>query len=163
MVDHARARRLAVRIRQITAATLEREVKDPRLAMVTVTDARVTPDLREATVYYTVFGDDTDRQGSAIALESARGVVRSAVGRALGVRYTPSIAFIEDVVPERAGRLEELLEKAREADAGLAAVRVGAEPAGDPDPYRVPRVRDEEPEDAEVEPGPVEPVAPDRP
>jgi ribosome-binding factor A len=58
MVDVARARKLAVRVREIVAETLETQVKDPRLGMVTITDAKVTPDLREATLYYTVFGDD---------------------------------------------------------------------------------------------------------
>ena len=99
MVDVARARRLAVRIREIAAATLELQVKDPRLGMVTVTDARVTPDLREATVFYTVLGDDTAVQESAQALASATGVVRAAVGKQTGVRYTPSITFVADIVP----------------------------------------------------------------
>ena len=56
MVDQARARRLAKRISQIVASALEHEVKDPRLTMVTITDTRVTGDLRDATVYYTVLG-----------------------------------------------------------------------------------------------------------
>ena len=71
MVDVARARKLAVRIREIVAATLETQVKDPRLGMVTITDARVTPDLREATVFYTVYGDDIARQDSARSTGSA--------------------------------------------------------------------------------------------
>ena len=59
MADPARARKLAVRIRQIVSAAIETQIKDPRLGMVTVTDARVTNDLREATVFYTVYGDET--------------------------------------------------------------------------------------------------------
>ena len=81
MADKARARRLAVRIREIVATALETQVKDPRLGLVTITDARVSPDLMDATVFYTVYGDDAERDGSAAALESARGVLRSA-GRA---------------------------------------------------------------------------------
>lgn len=138
MVDVARARRLAVRIREVVATTLERQVKDPRLGMVTITDARVTPDLREATVFYTVYGDDSDRAGSAAALESARGVLRAAVGRQTGVKFTPSLAFVADVVPERAADLEELLARAREADAQVQRLAEDAEPAGEPDPYRTP-------------------------
>ena len=65
MVDQARARRLAKRITQIVADALEHEVKDPRLAMVTITDTRVTGDLREATVYYTVLGDRVDADPDA--------------------------------------------------------------------------------------------------
>jgi ribosome-binding factor A len=150
MVDVARARKLAVRIREIVAATLETQVKDPRLGMVTITDAKVTPDLREATIYYTVYGDDVARQESAMALESAKGVLRSTVGKQTGVRYTPSLAFIADIVPETAGRLEELLAQAREADARVQQIASGAAPAGDPDPYRVPRVVEDDDEGDEV-------------
>jgi ribosome-binding factor A len=129
---------MAVRVRQIVAETLERQVKDPRLAMVTVTDTRVTPDLREASVFYTVYGDATARQESAQALASATGVVRSAVGKALGVRFTPTITFIADAIPENAASIADLLDEARRADEELARARVGATPAGEADPYRRP-------------------------
>ena len=110
MADPARARRLAVRIREIVASTLEMQVKDPRLGMVTITDARVTPDLRDATLYYTVYGDEAARAESAAALESARGVLRSQVGRQTGIKFTPTLAFVPDAVPEQAGRIDELLD-----------------------------------------------------
>ena len=143
MVDVARARKLAVRIREVVASTLEMQVKDPRLGMVTITDVKVTPDLREATLYYTVYGTDEDRQSSAMALESAKGVLRSAVGKQTGVRYTPSLTFVADVVPETAGRIDALLAQARLADAEVQALAEQARPAGDADPYRVPRAADE--------------------
>jgi ribosome-binding factor A len=142
MADAPRARRLAKRIIQIVASTLEHEVKDPRLAMVTITDARLTADLREATVFYTVYGDDNARQASGIALESAKGVVRTAVGRQTGVRYTPSIDFVLDAVPEGAARMEALLAGARAADEEVASQAVAATYAGEPDPYRKPREDD---------------------
>lgn len=136
MADAPRARRLAKRISQIVASTLEHEVKDPRLAMVTITDTRVTADLREATVYYTVYGGEAEVTGSAAALASARGVLRTAVGQGTGVRYTPSLAFERDAVPEGAARLDELLDEARRSDAEVAAQAVGATYAGDANPYR---------------------------
>lgn len=142
MVDVARARKLAVRIREVVASTLELQVKDPRLGMVTITDARLTPDLREATLYYTVYGDAQARQESAMALESAKGVLRAQVGKQTGVRYTPSLAFIADVVPETAGRIEELLAKARAEDARVHEQAETASPAGEADPYRAPRPAD---------------------
>jgi ribosome-binding factor A len=77
VTDPARARKLADRIQQIVAEMLERRIKDPRLGFVTVTDARLTGDLRDATVYYTVYGSDAERAASAAALESAKGVIRS--------------------------------------------------------------------------------------
>lgn len=138
MADVARARRLAVRVREIVASSLlEMQVKDPRLGMVTITDARVTPDLREATVYYTVLGDDAERADTAAALYGARGVLRSQVGRQTGVKFTPTLAFIADVVPEVAQSIDALLERARDADAELDRVRAGAVYAGDPEPYRL--------------------------
>lgn len=147
MADAPRARRLAKRIAQIVAAALEYEVKDPRLARVTVTDARVTGDLREATVYYTVLGDTVDAEpdlaGAAAALASAAGVLRSLVGQRTGVRYTPTLAFITDTVPDEVRRMDDLLARARSADAEVARIASGAAPAGEPDPYRAPRDADE--------------------
>jgi ribosome-binding factor A len=145
MVDHARARRLAKRITQIVAAALEHEVKDPRLKMVTITDARVTGDLREATVYYTVLGERVDAEpdtaGAAAALASATGVLRSLVGAGTGIRHTPSLTFVPDQVPDEARRMEELLARTRESDAEVARLAATARPAGDADPYRAPRER----------------------
>lgn len=143
MVDQARARRLAKRISQIVAAALEHEVKDPRLNMVTITDTRVTGDLREATLYYTVLGETVDAEpdsaGAAAALASATGVLRSLVGQGTGIRHTPSLAFVPDIVPDEARRMEELLARTRESDAEVARLAAGARPAGDADPYRAPR------------------------
>ena len=79
MADPARARKLADRIKVIVAETLEQRIKDPRVGFVTITDARVTGDLHDATVYYTVYGSDEDKLGTAAALESAKGVLRSEI------------------------------------------------------------------------------------
>ena len=143
MADSARARRLAKRIVTIVATELQHQVKDPRLAMVTVTAATVTPDLREATVFYTVYGDQGEITGTAAALASANGVLRSAVGQQTGIKFTPTLAFKLDTVPENAYRINELLAAARSADAEVAERAAGASYAGDPDPYRVPRTDDE--------------------
>src|SRR5215467_7241797 len=133
-----RARKLADRIVQIVAEMLERRVKDPRLGFVTVTEARLTGDLREATVYYTVYGTAEEQAGSAAALASATGLIRTEVGRQTGLRHTPSLTFVRDTLPEGAQHMEDLVARARAADAELAAAREGAQPAGDPDPYRPP-------------------------
>ncbi|MBA3573532.1 MAG: 30S ribosome-binding factor RbfA [Pseudonocardiales bacterium] len=148
MSDAPRARRLAKRIAQIVASALEYEVKDPRLARVTVTDARITGDLREATVYYTVLGETVDAEpdvaGAAAALASATGVLRSLVGQRTGVRFTPTLAFVADTVPEEVGRMDDLLARAQSADAEVARIAAGAAPAGEADPYRAPRDVDED-------------------
>jgi ribosome-binding factor A len=138
MVDQARARKLADRIAQIVAEMLERRIKDPRLGFVTVTEARLTGDLREATVFYTVYGSAEEVAATAVALASATGVIRSEVGHQTGLKHTPSLTFVADTLPEGARHMDDLVARAREADARLAEVREGAVPAGDPDPYREP-------------------------
>jgi ribosome-binding factor A len=135
-MDAARARKLSDRIARIVAEMLERRVKDPRLGFITVTAARLTNDLREATVFYTVYGSAEERAETAAALASATGLIRSEVGHQTGLRHTPSLAFVADTVPEGARRMEDLVAQARAADALLAAAREGAVWAGDADPYR---------------------------
>jgi ribosome-binding factor A len=148
VVDQARASQLAKRIAHIVASALEYEVKDPRLAMVTITDARVTGDLHDATVFYTVLGSTVDAEpdsaGAAAALASATGVLRSMVGQRTGVRFTPTLTFVPDAVPTGVKHFDELLARARDADAEVARLASGAAPAGDADPYRAPREDEEE-------------------
>src|SRR5881397_2335406 len=144
MADAARARRMSGRIKQIVATVIERQIKDPRLGMVTITDVRVTGDLHDATIFYTVFGDDEERTASAAALESAKGVLRSEVGRQTGVRFTPTLTFTPDALPDNAQHIDELLAVAAAADAEVQATRLGARPAGEADPYRKPRTVAEE-------------------
>jgi ribosome-binding factor A len=135
-MNQARARKLGDRIAEIVAEMLERRIKDPRLGFVTVTEARVTGDLREATVFYTVYGSDDEVAGTKAALASATGLIRSEVGKQTGLKHTPSISFTQDTIPDTARTIEDLVEKARAADARVAEVRADAVPAGDPDPYR---------------------------
>ena len=141
MADPARAKRLAKRISTIVASAIEFEIKDPRLAGVTITDAKVSGDLHDATLYYTVMGraieEEPDYAGAAAALQKATGVLRTKVGAGTGVRFTPTLTFVRDTVPDAAVRMEELLAKARAADADVARIRAGATPAGDAQPYRV--------------------------
>ncbi|NAS23254.1 30S ribosome-binding factor RbfA [Herbidospora sp. NEAU-GS84] len=135
-MDAARARKLADRIQQIVAEMLERRIKDPRLGFVTVTDTRVTNDLSEATVFYTVFGSDAERKDTAAALESAKGIIRSEVGRQTGLRHTPTLTFTHDPLPDSARHLDGLLAEARARDAEIARKAEGAAYAGDADPYK---------------------------
>ncbi|MER5180180.1 30S ribosome-binding factor RbfA [Streptomyces sp. NPDC002896] len=139
MADNARAKRLADLIREVVAQKLQRGIKDPRLGShVTITDTRVTGDLREATVFYTVYGDDEERASAAAGLESAKGVLRSEVGRAAGVKFTPTLTFVADALPETAKTIDDLLDKARASDAAVREASAGANYAGEADPYRKP-------------------------
>jgi ribosome-binding factor A len=136
MVDPGRARRLAGRIKQIVATGIETRIKDPRLGMVTITDVRMTGDLHDATVFYTVLGTAEEIEASAAALESAKGVLRSDVGRQTGVRFTPTLTFVLDAIPDTAKHIEELLARVQESDDAVRRVRENAAPAGDANPYR---------------------------
>lgn len=144
MADPARARKLADRIKVVVAETLDRRIKDPRLGFITITDARVTGDLQNASVYYTVYGGEDERLSTAAALESAKGVLRSEVGRRTGIRLTPTLEFFLDAVPETAAAMEALLARAAEQDARVAALAHGAQHAGEADPYRHPADEDDE-------------------
>ena len=136
MNENPRARQLGQRIREIVAEALEFRVKDPRLGFITITDARLTNDLREATVFYTVYGSEQERADTAEALEDVRGQIRTEVGRRLGIKHTPSLKFVVDAVPETASHLEGLLRQMHEADAAVAELAKGAQPAGEADPYK---------------------------
>lgn len=138
MAETQRSRRIAEQILQIVAQMLRTRVKDPRLGFVTVTDARVTGDLQHATVYYSVLGDEKAKRDSARALASAKGLIRSQVGKELGIRLTPTLEFVADEVPEIAATLETKLREVREHDAEIAAASQGAQYAGEADPYRHP-------------------------
>lgn len=140
--------KVAEQIKVIVAELIERRIKDPRLGdFVTLTDVRLTGDGREATVFYTVLGGDGEREGTAAALASANGMIRSTVGKQLGMKFTPTIAFVLDAVPEAAAEMEALLAKARASDADLAARSAGATYAGEADPYKKPA---DDGEDAEA-------------
>jgi ribosome-binding factor A len=138
MADPARARKLADRIQEIVALMLESRVKDPRLGFVTVTDARVSGDLQHATVFYTVYGTDEERASTAAALASAKGLIRSEVGKQTGLRLTPTLDFVPDSVPESAAAIEERLREAAAKDAAVAELAANATHAGEADPYRKP-------------------------
>lgn len=143
-MSNERQARLADRIRVLIAERLEKGLRDPRLGFVTITDVRVTGDLQHASVFYTVYGTDQERADTAAALAAATGMLRSEVGRKLGVRLTPSLEFIPDALPEAAGHIAELLREAQERDAAVAGLAAGAAYAGEADPYVKPRELDED-------------------
>jgi len=147
MADKARARKLSDRIKVIVAEMLEQRIKDPRLGFVTITDARVTGDLHDATVYYTVYGSEEEKVGTAAALESAKGVLRSEIGRQTGVRFTPTLTFVADAVPENALAIEDLLTRAAAADAEVHEQAATAAYAGEADPYKKPRTDEDDLDD----------------
>ncbi|TIC80892.1 30S ribosome-binding factor RbfA [Nocardioides sp. GY 10127] len=146
-MSNPRVRRIADRIQVVVAEMLERRIKDPRLGFVTVTDVRVSGDSQQATIFYTVLGSAEDQQAqmasSAQALESAKGLIRSEVGKQLGTRHVPTLTFVADALPETARQLDEVLARAKQQDEEVAALR-GDTYAGESDPYKKPRVLEDE-------------------
>ena len=145
-MSNTRVRKVADRIRVVVAEMLERRIKDPRLGFVTVTDVRVSGDTQNASVFYTVLGEREELEGTAAALESAKGLIRSEVGKQLGMRHCPTLEFIHDALPDSARAIDELLARARASDAEVAASAAGAAYAGEADPYRRPSDEDDEEE-----------------
>ena len=147
--ESPRVRKVADRIQQTVALMLESKIKDPRLGFVTVTDVKVTGDLQNASIFYTVYGGEKERKNTALALKSAKGLIRSQVGKALGLRLTPSIEFYLDALPETAASIEDALLAAKVKDETVARLAANAQYAGDENPYKTPRVKDETCDDEE--------------
>ncbi|MEU5720458.1 30S ribosome-binding factor RbfA [Micromonospora sp. NPDC047738] len=159
MTDPAKVRRHAERIRELVASVVRSQIKDPRLGMITITDARITADLRDATVFYTVLGDAAAQASTAAALESAKGMLRSTVGKALGLRHSPTLTFVLDDVQDQVKHIDDLLAAARTADAEVQRLAAGAQYAGEAQPYRLEEDSDVEDEETEND----EPRGGDRP
>lgn len=143
-----RAARIAALIQRVIASNMESHLHDKRLSNVTITDVKVTNDLQIAKVYWTQLGhngkEEGERQRAAQALAQAHGRLRTMVGAKAGLRLTPQLQFIYDEVPTEAHEIEDILVTARKRDEELAKRRERAEYAGDADPYKKPRVRDDE-------------------
>ena len=130
------ALKVAEQIKLITAETLSRRIQDPRLGFVTITEVRLSKDWSQAEIFYTVLGDDQAQIASAEALEAAKGQIRTAVAKGVHMKFTPSIEFVSDCLPESSEEFDALLESVKAQDAEIAAKAEGAHFAGDEDPYK---------------------------
>ena len=108
-MGHRRADRVADLVRAAVAELILRDLKDPRIGLVTLTQVDMTDDLRHARVFFSVVGTDEERQRSLSGLQSAAGFIRRELGRRLELRYAPEVQFRLDPIPERAQRVAELL------------------------------------------------------
>ena len=115
MADHRRAR-VERLLRAELASLLQTEAKDPRLALVSVSEVRMTADLRQARVFFRLLDDTADRKAVARLLERATAFLRTAAGRALGLRVTPALTFEYDTTPDTARRVNELLRAVKHDD-----------------------------------------------
>ena len=97
---------------------LQQEVKDPRVGFVTITKVKVTPDLRRARVYVSMMGEEEEAENTLAGLESARGYLRSHLGKHLRLKFLPELEFVRERVAEEALRLSELMRQCKEDAAG---------------------------------------------
>jgi ribosome-binding factor A len=105
-----RMRRVDEVMREVIGSAIASELEDPRIGFVTVTGVETSPDLRSARVYVSVLGDEHEREGTLAALRSSHGILQAAIARGARMKYTPRLRFHYDEGPERAARLERLLE-----------------------------------------------------
>jgi ribosome-binding factor A len=105
---YPRAERVRAAIKHVLAAEVER-LKDPGMGFATITDVTISPDLRHAVAYYTVYGDDVQRASTSDAFERAGKHLRAVVAREVRLRYAPTLDFRPDPVPERSQRIEKLI------------------------------------------------------
>lgn len=126
---HKRGHRVAQLVQQELGRLLVEGLKDPRIGFTTVTEVRLTPDLRAGEVYVSVIGQDAERQESLAGLKAAAGFLRRALGQRLQLRYVPHLNFVLDITLDQAQRLE----------AVLAAARAGAAEAPAPELQCLPR------------------------
>lgn len=148
-----RSVRIASLIQRVIASSLETHMHDKRLGGVTITEVRVTNDMKIAKVYWTQIGkpghEEGERRRAQQALRQATGRLRSLVGAKAGLRQTPALRFIYDEVPSQATEIEGVLSEVQQRDRELEKVREKAQYAGDSDPYR----HDEIKVDGEIEEG----------
>lgn len=105
----SRAERLAEVIRSETSAIIQRDLRDPRIGFISVTDVIVSGDLRHAKVFVSVFGDDEAKRSAMQGLQQARGHIRSELSQRIAVRFMPEIHFRLDESIERGARVSSLL------------------------------------------------------
>jgi ribosome-binding factor A len=113
MANTRRTKRIADLITREISGIVQREVKDPRIGLVTFTGAEVSSDLSSAKVFYSVLGDEKQREDTQIGLDRAKGYIRREIAQRLNTKTTPNLRFVYDNSMDRAIRLEELLEQSR--------------------------------------------------
>ena len=110
-----RPERVSEEFREILAEEIPK-LKDPRVGFVTITGVEMTPDLRLATVYYTVLGEESERKATRAGLRSARSHLRSVIGRQIRMKFLPDLKFREDEGIARADRVDEILKEMKEGE-----------------------------------------------
>lgn len=136
MSTHNRPARVAEEFRHELSALIARGLKDPRITgFITVTGAKMGPDLKDVTVYVSIHAGEAERKRTLEGLAAAATFLQREAARKIGLRYTPHLRFVYDESVERGDRIDRLLREARAKDAADAAAAAAAAPApADPEP-----------------------------
>jgi len=116
MTSHNRPERVAQMVQQLLGELFARGMRDPHLGLVTITGVKMSPDLREARVYWTVHGDSEQRKHTAKGLQNARGFLRHEIGMQLKLRITPELHFTYDEAIDRGERIEQLIRQVHDEE-----------------------------------------------
>ena len=114
-MDYQRSERVGELLTEVIAEVLREEIRDPRVSAVTITAAKVTKDLRQARIYFTILGGGSGNKDAVLAgLKSALGFIRSKIGKRLNLRHVPSIEFLYDESVDQAERIDKLLKQVKQ-------------------------------------------------
>lgn len=111
-----RSLRVSEAIRKEISYELQRNVKDPRIGFVTITDVKMHDDLQTATIYFTVLGDDSDKQQAIEGLNSATGYIRRLVSKSIRLKTAPQIIFVYDDITQKQKKIDDILNKIKKQD-----------------------------------------------
>ncbi|MFH0886987.1 MAG: 30S ribosome-binding factor RbfA [bacterium] len=110
----SRSERVAELIKAEVSDILTREVSDPRIGFITITDVTITDDLKHAKIFVSVYGDESKKDATMKGLESATLFIKGELGNRLELRAVPEIVFNIDRAPERAARLDQIIKGIKE-------------------------------------------------
>ncbi len=111
MIPFSRADRVSGLIQEVLSELLKKKIRDPRLAMATITSVKMSRDLKMARIYFTIYGDSEKSEAAVKGFESARGFIKRSLARRLGLRYMPDLKFFYDESFEYGSHIDQLLEK----------------------------------------------------
>ena len=111
MIPFTRADRVSGLIQEVLAELLKKKIRDPRLAMATITSVKMSRDLKLARIYFTIYGDSQKSEAAVQGFESARGFIKRSLARRLNLRYMPDLKFFYDDSLDYGSHIDQLLEK----------------------------------------------------
>lgn len=119
MKPYSRGERISIKIQQAITDLLSKKLQDPRIEMATISSVKMSPDLRVAFVYVTVFGDKKRVRESLNGFRKSKGFIKKSIAPKLGLKYMPDLRFEYDDSFDKAAKMDELIRSASERDAAI--------------------------------------------